>query len=60
MSAFIMATHCNPLSVVTRSDAQPTPQDRLSDFKRKAVYVPELYQVIGNQFTKQFNQEQAQ
>ena len=48
----------NPLNRVTRSDVQPTPQDRLSDFKRKAVYVPELYQVINNQFYKQFNQEQ--
>ena len=50
----------NPLNRVTRSDVQPTPQDRLSDFKRKAVYVPELYQVFNNQFYKQFNQEQAQ
>lgn len=50
----------NPLNPVTTSDRQPSQQERLSDFKRKAVYVPELYQVIGNQFTKQFNQEQVQ
>lgn len=36
----------NPLNPVTTSDRQPTPQDRLSEFKRKAVYVPELYSAM--------------
>lgn len=50
----------NPLSVVTRSDVQPTPQERLGNFRYKSACSQELYQVIGNQFTKRFQQEQAQ
>jgi endo-beta-N-acetylglucosaminidase D len=42
--------------MITKSTHQPTQQERLADFKAKAVYVPELNFVIGNQFSKQFNQ----
>jgi len=49
----------DPLAIVTRSDVQPKPAERLSEFKRKAAYAPELFQLIGNQFTKQFQQEHA-
>jgi hypothetical protein len=41
--------------MITKSTHQPTQQERLADFKAKAVYVPELNFVIGNQFHKQFN-----
>lgn len=40
--------------IITKSTAQPKPNDRLADFKAKAVYVPELNFVMGNQFYKQF------
>ena len=44
--------------IITRSTKQPKAVDRLAEFKRKAVYVPELAFVMGNQFYKQFNKEQ--
>lgn len=40
--------------MITKSTQQPTPAQRLADFKAKAVYVPELNFVMGNQFYKQF------
>ena len=40
--------------MITKSTHQPTPAQRLADFKAKAVYVPELNFVMGNQFYKQF------
>jgi hypothetical protein len=40
--------------IITQSVRQPSPQDRLSEFKAKAVYVPEL-NIVFNQFTQQFN-----
>jgi hypothetical protein len=48
------------MNTVTRSTYQPSPLDRLSWYKAKAAYVPELSQVINNPFTKIFNKEKKQ
>lgn len=42
------------MNIVTRSTRQPTATERMAEFKARAVYVPELNFVIGNQFYKKF------
>jgi hypothetical protein len=44
---------------ITADTRQPTPEERLSNFKAQAAYHPELVNMIGNQFFKQFNQAQG-
>lgn len=49
----------NLSSEIINKDTRPlSNQDRLSQFKAKAVYVPELNHVIGNQFYKMFSQKE--
>ena len=43
--------------MIYKSTHQPTAQERLGDFKAKAVYVPELNPAYTNIFSKRFNQE---
>jgi hypothetical protein len=47
------------LPYISRETHQPTPEERLADFKAKAAYDPMLSAVIGNQFQRKFYEEQA-
>lgn len=40
---------------ITQDTHQPSPEERLSNFKAQAAYHPELANIVANQFFKQFN-----
>lgn len=49
-----MITKKEPHPYITKSDYQPTAEDRLARFRTQAPYHPELAYVVENLFAKRF------